>query len=40
VGRRGRTLLQPHTLIGIDGGHCLHRDATAEWLAAVASITD
>jgi pimeloyl-ACP methyl ester carboxylesterase len=27
-------------VISIEGGHCLHRDATAEWLAAVASIID
>jgi pimeloyl-ACP methyl ester carboxylesterase len=25
-------------LIEIEGGHCLHRDAPAEWLAAVGSI--
>jgi pimeloyl-ACP methyl ester carboxylesterase len=25
-------------LVELDGGHCLHRDAPAEWLAAVAAI--
>jgi pimeloyl-ACP methyl ester carboxylesterase len=25
-------------LIELDGGHCLHRDAPAEWLAAVAAV--
>jgi pimeloyl-ACP methyl ester carboxylesterase len=27
-------------VIGIEGGHCLHRDAPADWLAAVTSIID
>lgn len=27
-------------VIAIDGGHCLHRDAPANWLAAVVSIID
>lgn len=27
-------------LITIDGGHCLHRDAPQDWLAAVRSILD
>ncbi len=30
--------LAPDHLITIDGGHCLHRDAPAEWLAAVRGI--
>jgi hypothetical protein len=25
-------------LVELDGGHCLHRDAPAEWLAAVAAM--
>jgi pimeloyl-ACP methyl ester carboxylesterase len=25
-------------LVELDGGHCLHRDAPAEWLAAVAAV--
>ena len=25
-------------VVELDGGHCLHRDAPAEWLAAVAAI--
>ena len=25
-------------LMELDGGHCLHRDAPAEWLAAVAAV--
>jgi pimeloyl-ACP methyl ester carboxylesterase len=25
-------------LVGLDGGHCLHRDAPAEWLAAVEAV--
>jgi len=24
--------------VELDGGHCLHRDAPAEWLATVAAI--
>ena len=32
--------LPPGHVIGIDGGHCLHRDAPAEWLTAVSSIID
>jgi pimeloyl-ACP methyl ester carboxylesterase len=24
--------------VELDGGHCLHRDAPAEWLAAVAAM--
>jgi pimeloyl-ACP methyl ester carboxylesterase len=32
--------LPPGHVIGIDGGHCLHRDAPAEWLTAVNSIID
>lgn len=31
--------LPPGHVIGIEGGHCLHRDAPDEWLAAVAAIT-
>jgi pimeloyl-ACP methyl ester carboxylesterase len=30
--------LLPGHVIGIDGGHCLHRDAPDEWLAAVEAI--
>jgi len=25
-------------VIALDGGHCLHRDAPGEWLAALAAI--
>lgn len=32
--------LAPDHLISIAGGHCLHRDAPAEWLAAVRGILD
>jgi pimeloyl-ACP methyl ester carboxylesterase len=32
------TRLPPGHVIGIDGGHCLHRDAPDEWLAAVEAI--
>jgi pimeloyl-ACP methyl ester carboxylesterase len=49
AGDRGSVLSQPDRdelaerlpaghMISIDGGHCLHRDAPADWLAAVASI--
>jgi pimeloyl-ACP methyl ester carboxylesterase len=27
-------------VVELDGGHCLHRDAPAEWLATVAAILD
>jgi len=30
--------LPPGHVVGIDGGHCLHRDAPDEWLAAVEAI--
>ena len=30
--------LPPGHVIGIAGGHCLHRDAPDEWLAAVEAI--
>lgn len=32
--------LPPGHVIEIEGGHCLHRDAPAEWLSAVTSIID
>jgi pimeloyl-ACP methyl ester carboxylesterase len=32
--------LPPGHVIGIEGGHCLHRDAPDDWLTAVTSIID
>jgi pimeloyl-ACP methyl ester carboxylesterase len=31
--------LPPGHVVGIDGGHCLHRDAPEQWLAAVEAAT-
>ena len=36
--RPSRRRLPPGHVIGIAGGHCLHRDAPDEWLAAVEAI--